>query len=92
MKNRRGLLNKQISKGLWVRKKLETDEEFMKSLVRKSKKLVDHMIEVLSHQELLDVVKKLVQHCVQDELEQVLCEYRSPARERNRISVEDAMQ
>ena len=50
------------------------------------------MFEVLSHEDLLTVAKKLAQHCVQDELERVLCEHRSPARERNRISVEDAMQ
>ena len=49
LKNRRLKLSKQISKGLWARKKLETDEEFLKSLARKPKKLIEHMLEVLSH-------------------------------------------
>ena len=38
------------------------------------------------------MAKKLTQHCAQDELERVLCEYRSPARERNIILVDETMQ
>ena len=50
------------------------------------------MLEVMAHQDLLLVAKELAKHCAQDELERVLCNHRSPARERNRIQVADAMQ
>ena len=56
----------------------------MKCLIRKPKKLIDYMFEVLSHEDLLAVAKTPDRHCAQDQIERALWEYRSPARERNK--------